>query len=112
MSNLHSLLHLISLVVLQLVQIRQTIRARAGVTFRYTENGPVGLLKNKKVIVVAARGGVYSGTEHDSQTQYLKDFLAFIGIEDVTFVYAEGLNMPGNETRLLTAQNELTRITL
>ncbi|MEJ6076959.1 NAD(P)H-dependent oxidoreductase [Vibrio sp. 1-Bac 57] len=86
--------------------------ARAGVTFRYTENGPVGLLKNKKVIVVAARGGVYSGTEHDSQTQYLKDFLAFIGIEDVTFVYAEGLNMPGNETRLLTAQNELTRITL
>ncbi|WP_409439516.1 FMN-dependent NADH-azoreductase [Psychromonas sp. GE-S-Ul-11] len=86
--------------------------ARAGVTFRYTENGPEGLLENKKAIIVAARGGIYAGTEHDSQTQYLKDFLAFIGIKDVSFVYAEGLNMPGSETRLAAAQKELTEITL
>lgn len=84
--------------------------ARAGVTFHYTENGPVGLLENKKAIIVAARGGIYAGTEHDSQTQYLKDFLAFIGIKDVSFTYAEGLNMPGSEGRLASAQNELTQI--
>jgi len=86
--------------------------ARAGVTFRYTENGPVGLLENKKAIVIAARGGIYSGTKHDSQTQYLKDFLGFVGIEDVTFIYAEGLNMPGSEERLLTAKKELAELTL
>ncbi|HEX7649396.1 MAG TPA: FMN-dependent NADH-azoreductase [Noviherbaspirillum sp.] len=67
--------------------------ARAGVTFRYTENGPVGLLTGKKVYVIATRGGKYAGTPRDSQTAYVRDFLAFIGITDVEFVYAEGLNM-------------------
>merc|ERR1712137_1542973 len=47
--------------------------ARAGVTFQYTENGPVGLLENKKIVVVAARGGIYEGTQKDTQSQYLKD---------------------------------------
>ncbi len=65
--------------------------ARAGVTFRYTENGPVGLLENKTVTILAARGGQYSGTEFDTQSQYLKHFFAFVGITDVQFVYAEGL---------------------
>jgi len=86
--------------------------ARAGITFRYTEQGPVGLLTNKKVIVVAARGGIYAGTEKDSQTQYLKDFLAFIGIKDVTFIYAEGLNMPGSDERLSAAQQAISEISL
>lgn len=67
--------------------------ARAGKTFRYTENGPVGLLNNKKVYVLATRGGLYAGTPKDTQTQYIKDVFAFIGIEDVEFVYAEGLAM-------------------
>ena len=67
--------------------------ARAGVTFKYTETGPVGLLADKKVYVLAARGGMYAGTEKDSQTQYLKDFFAFVGLTDVEFVYAEGLAM-------------------
>lgn len=67
--------------------------ARAGVTFRYTENGPEGLVKGKKVLVAAARGGRYRGTAADTQTQYLKDFLGFIGMTDVHFIYAEGLNM-------------------
>jgi FMN-dependent NADH-azoreductase len=67
--------------------------ARAGVTFRYTEKGPVGLLSGKKAYVFAARGGVYSGTPLDTQTGYVRDFLRFIGIDDVEFVYAEGLNM-------------------
>ncbi|RDU95429.1 FMN-dependent NADH-azoreductase [Trinickia dinghuensis] len=67
--------------------------ARAGVTFRYTANGPEGLVKGKKVYVVAARGGKYAGTPADSHTPHLKTFLGFIGITDVEFIYAEGLNM-------------------
>ena len=67
--------------------------ARAGVTFRYTERGPVGLLTGKKAIVVATRGGKSAGTPVDSQTGFVRDFLHFLGIEDVTFVYAEGLAM-------------------
>ncbi len=65
--------------------------ARAGVTFRYTENGSVGLLENKSVTILAARGGQYSGTEYDTQSQYLTHFFNFVGITDIQFVYAEGL---------------------
>ncbi|MCD2451602.1 NAD(P)H-dependent oxidoreductase [Methylicorpusculum oleiharenae] len=67
--------------------------ARAGLTFRYTENGPEGLLSDKKVFVFATRGGMYAGTPLDSQTTYVRDFLNFLGITDVEFIYAEGLNM-------------------
>jgi FMN-dependent NADH-azoreductase len=65
--------------------------ARAGVTFKYTATGPVGLLTGKKVYVFAARGGLYAGTTLDTQTGYVRDFLAFLGMKDVQFVYAEGL---------------------
>ena len=67
--------------------------ARAGVTFRYTENGPEGLLKGKKVYVGLARGGKYRGTDADTQVPYLKTVLGFLGITDIHFIYAEGLNM-------------------
>lgn len=67
--------------------------ARAGVSFKYTETGPVGLLTGKKAYVFAARGGAYAGTPRDTQTAYVRDFLGFIGITDVEFVYAEGLAM-------------------
>jgi len=67
--------------------------ARAGVTFRYTENGPQGLLQGKKVYVALARGGLYRDTPNDSQVPYLKSVLAFLGMTDVEFVYAEGLAM-------------------
>ena len=65
--------------------------ARAGVTFRYTEKGPVGLLTGKRVLVFAARGGLYAGTPKDTQTGYVRDFLSFLGMDDIEFVYAEGL---------------------
>lgn len=65
--------------------------ARAGETFRYTANGPVGLLQGKQAYVFAARGGLYAGTALDTQTNYVRDFLRFVGIEDIEFVYAEGL---------------------
>ncbi|WP_144109986.1 FMN-dependent NADH-azoreductase [Paraburkholderia sp. BCC1886] len=67
--------------------------ARAGVTFKYGANGAEGLITGKKVYVVSARGGKYLGTPHDSQTPYLKSFLGFLGMTDLTFIYAEGLNM-------------------
>ena len=67
--------------------------ARADVTFRYTANGPEGLLKGKKAYVFATRGGLYAGSPLDTQTGYVRDFLRFLGIEDVEFVYAEGLAM-------------------
>ncbi|WP_144392549.1 FMN-dependent NADH-azoreductase [Pleionea sediminis] len=72
--------------------------ARAGVTFRYTENGPEGLLKGKKAYIVATRGGQYKDTPTDSQAPFIKTFLNFIGIEDIEFIYAEGLNM-GDELK-------------
>jgi FMN-dependent NADH-azoreductase len=65
--------------------------ARAGVTFKYTATGPAGLLTGKKVYVFAARGGLYAGSPLDTQTGYVRDFLAFLGMTDVQFVYAEGL---------------------
>jgi FMN-dependent NADH-azoreductase len=67
--------------------------ARAGVTFRYTENGPEGLLKGKKVYVALARGGKYRDTPADSQVPYLKTIFGFLGLTDVEFVYVEGLAM-------------------
>ncbi len=65
--------------------------ARAGQTFKYTAEGSVGLLTGKTAYVFAARGGLYAGTAADTPTRYVRDFLAFLGITDVEFVYAEGL---------------------
>ena len=67
--------------------------ARAGVTFRYTEKGPEGLLKGKKVYVALTRGGRYRNTPADTQVPYLETVFAFLGMNDVHFVYAEGLSM-------------------
>lgn len=67
--------------------------ARAGVTFRYTESGPEGLIKGKTVYVALARGGLYRDQPHDSQVPYLKTVLGFLGLTDVRFIYAEGLAM-------------------
>jgi FMN-dependent NADH-azoreductase len=67
---------------------------RAGVTFRYTESGPVGLLEGKNAIVIESRGGLYSDGPAkglDSQEPHLRTLLSFMGIKDVTFVRAEKL---------------------
>jgi FMN-dependent NADH-azoreductase len=78
--------------------------ARAGRTFRYTQSGSEGLLKGKRAIVIATRGGRYAGTPLDSQTGYVRDFLRFLGIRDVEFVYAEGLAL-GEEPRAAALAN-------
>jgi len=69
---------------------------RAGVTFNYTETGPVGLVKDKKVYVFTASGGVYSEGPAQSmnfQETYLRVILGFIGLTDINVVRAEGLAM-------------------
>jgi FMN-dependent NADH-azoreductase len=71
--------------------------ARAGRTFRYTANGPEGLLKNKQVFVVTGRGGIYSGDAPtrvlDFQEPYLRGILGFLGLTNVTFIHIEGLSI-------------------
>ena len=67
---------------------------RAGITFRYTEAGPVGLLEGKRAIVIESRGGYYSeGATKvlDSQEPHLKTLLGFVGIKDTTFIRVEKL---------------------
>ncbi|WP_340119077.1 NAD(P)H-dependent oxidoreductase [Pelagibius sp. 7325] len=74
---------------------------RAGVTFRYTEAGPQGLLEGKRAVVVLTRGGLYSegpAQALDAQEPHLRTLLGFIGITDVTFVRAEKLAF-GDEAR-------------
>jgi FMN-dependent NADH-azoreductase len=86
--------------------------ARAGVTFKYTETGPQGLLTGKQAYVFTARGGFYAGTPADTQTAYLRNFLRLIGITDVEFIYAEGLAMgdASKQNALAEAQKAVTRI--
>ena len=83
--------------------------ARAGVTFRYTAEGPVGLLTGKKAYVFATRGGRYAGTTADLQTAYVRQFLGFLGIRDVEFVYAEGLAL-GADQRSSAVADAVARI--
>jgi len=85
--------------------------ARAGVTFRYTANGPEGLIAGKKAYVFVTRGGFY-GEAVDTQSAYLRQFLGFIGIKDVEFIYAEGLSH-GEEVRtksLATARHTIAKV--
>ncbi|MDH4655505.1 MULTISPECIES: FMN-dependent NADH-azoreductase [unclassified Pseudomonas] len=85
---------------------------RAGVTFKYTETGPKGLLTGKRAFVLTARGGIYSGSPLDHQEPYLRQAMSFIGIHDVTFIHAEGLNM-GNEFQekgLASAKAQLAQV--
>jgi FMN-dependent NADH-azoreductase len=86
--------------------------ARAGVTFKYTDRGQVGLLTGKKAYVFVTRGGVY-GDEH-IHTRYVRDFLAFLGIADVEFIYAEGLAISpaSKDAALAKAREVIARLTL
>ncbi|VEI57740.1 FMN-dependent NADH-azoreductase [Pasteurella multocida] len=70
--------------------------ARPRVTFQYTENGPEGLIKGKKALVILTSGGIHQGSATDLVAAYMKIMLGFIGITDVEFVYAEGLGMGGD----------------
>jgi len=73
--------------------------AKAGVTFRYSEKGPEGLLQGKQVYVALTRGGKYRNTPADTQVPYLKTVFGFLGMTDISFVYAEGLAMGAESER-------------
>ncbi len=82
--------------------------ARARRTFRYTETGPEGLLKNKRAFLVVASGGVPVGSEYDFATGYLRHVLGFVGITDVTIIAADQQLMDGEAiARATSAIGEL-----
>ncbi|WP_372865862.1 FMN-dependent NADH-azoreductase [Pseudomonas sp.] len=85
---------------------------RAGVTFKYTETGPQGLLTDKRAFVLTARGGIYAGGSLDHQEPYLRQALAFIGIHEVSFIHAEGLNLGGEfmEKGLAEAKAQVAQV--
>lgn len=85
--------------------------ARAGVTFRYTEEGPQGLLEGKRAIVVVASGGTEAGSQIDFATGYIRHILAFIGITDVDFVTADRLMLDSDAT-LKEAEAQLAALDL
>lgn len=73
------------------------LAARVGETFKYTENGPVGLLENKKAYIAVASGGTEVGSKIDFLTPWLRHYLGFIGIHDVVLIQAEALNRNGDK---------------
>lgn len=85
---------------------------RAGVTFRYTEKGPEGLITGKKAIVILTHGGIYKDSALDLAKGYMQAVLNFIGISDVEFVYAEGFGYGPEfaEKAQVSAKAELDRI--
>ena len=68
-----------------------------GITFRYTAQGPQGLLENKKAIHITARGGVYEGSEVEMGDRYLRTLLNFFGVHDISTIAIEGLDVIGND---------------
>lgn len=79
--------------------------ARAGVSFRYTERGPEGLLDIARATVISTRGGRYAGTPQDTQTPYLRQVLGFLGVGDIDFIYAE--SMAGDDAELVAAEQQI-----
>ncbi|SNS20598.1 FMN-dependent NADH-azoreductase [Tropicimonas sediminicola] len=72
--------------------------ARAGVTFRYTEAGPEGLLTGKRAIIVMASGGTEAGSPIDFATPYLRHVLGFVGITEVELIHADKLAFDAEAT--------------
>jgi len=83
--------------------------ARVGVTFKYTPNGPVGLLSGKRAIIVIASGGTPVGSDIDYASGYLKHIMGFIGITDVTIIAADAL---GNDAdaKIAAANDDIKQL--
>jgi len=82
----------------------------AGRTFRYTADGPVGLVGGKKVVIASTRGGIYSEADAakvmDHQEAYLRAALGFIGLTDVSIIRAEGVNMSDRRDRAIASAKD------
>lgn len=83
--------------------------ARKDLTFRYTEKGPEGLLKDKKAIIIVTSGGVPVGAPVDHLTPWIKTFLGFIGITDVTILAADRIAMDESDA-LARARTQMREI--
>jgi len=84
--------------------------ARVGVTFQYTENGPDGLLKGKKVLVITSRGGNYSNPAYaamDHQEPYIRTFLGFVGLSDVDFIHLQGVSSGDTQPIINAVEKEI-----
>lgn len=84
--------------------------ARAGTTFRYTANGPEGLLTGKKAYLAMASGGTPVGADFDFMTRWLTFFLGFLGITEVEMVAADGIMGEGGEEKIAAAQEEASKL--
>lgn len=86
--------------------------ARAGTTFRYTENGPEGLVNGTRAYLFVTSGGQYAGTDVDFAAKYVRHMLGFLGIDDVTVTRAEGLAMGEEAGRqaLSTAREQIGQL--
>lgn len=85
-----------------------------GITFKYTEQGPVGLCKGKKAIYIVGRGGDYSRkpfSDYEMGERYLRTIFAFLGITDFTTIAANGLDVGDEgsimENALLEVKNKV-----
>lgn len=86
--------------------------ARAGTTFKYTENGPVGLLEGKKVYVTVATGGTPIGSEIDFMSSWLTHFLGFIGLTDVEVIAADGMMSADGPAKIEAALEKASNISV
>lgn len=84
--------------------------ARAGTTFRYTANGPEGLLTGKKVYLAIASGGTPVGAEIDFMSRWLTFFLGFLGMTDVEIVAADGIMGEGGEEKIAAAREAALKL--
>lgn len=80
--------------------------ARVGLTFQYTDTGPLGLLTGKRAIIAIGSGGTKTGSDFDFATGYIRHILGFIGITDVTFIAADAL-MADADAALATAHSQI-----
>ena len=84
--------------------------ARAGTTFRYTENGPEGLLVDKKAYIVAVSGGTPIGSEIDFMSNWLTFFLGFLGVTDVEIISADGLMSQDGSEKISAARAQIKKV--
>lgn len=78
----------------------------SGVTFKYTQDGPVGLLKDKKAIHITARGGEYSDSPYEMGDRYLKTILGFFGIKDTKTIAIENLDVLGADVNKIVSEGK------
>jgi len=84
--------------------------ARAGKTFSYTAEGPKPLLEMPKTYVIATRGGMYANTPADTQAPWLEQVLKFVGVQEVEFIFAEGLAMNSADDVLSNADARISEL--